>query len=150
MLEVNDDKGKIIAIIAIIGIVAMAGFVFIISNFFKMSKRVDDIDNRAIDMFDKVIDKAKNTSEVVSFNSDLEMYIGTKFGSQVSVLLDNVVTKIKKNTNRSINVVYGDKEVSNPEDIIKLKSSFDDMTRYEVSFDYDSDGFVNKVTIYDK
>ena len=156
-----------LAFFAFVIIMVIAGTIFAFSSFFKINKTIGDVNNRATEIIDKsneiidksteIIDKSKDitnqensSNEISSFNFGLEMYTGTKYGSQVSSLLDNVVTKLKKNTDHSISVVYGTTTTSSPDEIIKLKTNFDEWTEYEVSLDYDSNGFVNKVTILDK
>ena len=149
-------KGIGIGYLAFIGfvfIMVIVVFVIIFSNFFKITKEANDMYNHAIEIFDNEKEDTNSgysSYEIISFNNDLEMYIGTNYGLQVSSLLDDVVTKIKKNKDHSISVVYRSTTTSTPNEIIKLKSSFDEWTEYEVSFDYDSNGFVNKVIIFDK
>ena len=128
-------------------------FVFVIINMFNTNKRVEDFKNNSNEMVDRMndnINKEYNSREINLFNSELELFTGTQYGSRISSLLDNVVTKIKKNSNHLIEIVYKDATLSNPNDIIKLKDNFEDWTKYEVSFDYDAKGYINKVTIFDK
>ena len=128
-------------------------FVFVIINMFNTNKRVEDLKNNSNEMVDRMndnINKEYNSREINLFNSELELYTGTQYGSRISSLLDNVVTKIKKNSSHLIEIVYKDATLSNPNDIIKLKDNFEDWTKYEVSFDYDAKGYINKVTIFDK
>lgn len=142
-----------LAFFAFIIIMVIVGTIFAFSNFLKVNKTIGDINNRATEIIDKskdITNQENSSNEISSFNFGLEMYTGTKYGSQVSSLLDNVVTKLKKNTDHSISVVYGTTTTSSPDEIIKLKTNFDEWTEYEVSLDYDSNGFVNKVTILDK
>ena len=86
---------------------------------------------------------------VDDFNSDIESYSGTQYGSTISTLLDNIITKIKKNTDHSITVIYGNTTTSKADEITTLKKQFDKTMQYEVSLDYDSNGYINKVTIID-
>ena len=128
-------------------------FVFVIINMFNTNKRVEDFKNNSNEMVDRMndnINKEYNSREINLFNSELELYNGTQYGSRISSLLDIVVTKIKKNSSHLIEIVYKDATLSNPNDIIKLKDNFEDWTKYEVSFDYDAKGYINKVTIFDK
>lgn len=128
-------------------------FVFVIINMFNTNKRVEDFKNNSNEMVDRMndnINKEYNSREFNLFNSELELYTGTQYGSRISSLLDIVVTKIKKNSSHLIEIVYKDATLSNPNDIIKLKDNFEDWTKYEVSFDYDAKGYINKVTIFDK
>ena len=128
-------------------------FVFVIINMFNTNKRVEDFKNNSNEMVDRMndnINKEYNSREINLFNSELELFTGTQYGSRISSLLDIVVTKIKKNSSHLIEIVYKDATLSNPNDIIKLKDNFEDWTKYEVSFDYDAKGYINKVTIFDK
>ena len=88
--------------------------------------------------------------DIASFNNDLELFTGTNSGMFVSNLLDNVITKNKKDKNHTITVIYGEVNTTNTDEIRQLKTNFEDFKNYEISLDYDSDGFVNKVTIFDR
>ncbi len=146
-------KGIGIGYLAFLGFVilmALIIFIVILTMFFKINNNAD----RILDDTTNVIDSVNDTDhsgdslyEISSFNGDLEIYKGTKYGTTVSILLDNVATKIKKNKDHPISVIYGSTTLSNADEIIALKKQFDNMTKYEISFDYDSDGFINTVTI---
>ena len=131
-------------------IMVIAVFILVFSQFFRINKegdairdRADDIINRSID----TIDNGYNQMNADNFNDDIEDYSGTQYGSSVTDLLDTVVTTIKKNTDHSITVIYGTVNTSKAEEITTLKKQFDDASQYEVSLDYDSNGYINKVTI---
>ena len=62
-------------------------------------------------------------------------------------ILDNVVKKVKKNTDHKITVIYETTKTSKPDEITSLKKQFDENSQYEVSMDYDSKGYINKITI---
>ncbi|MBR3897669.1 MAG: hypothetical protein IKJ43_00115 [Bacilli bacterium] len=87
--------------------------------------------------------------DISSFNNDLELFTGTNSGMFVSNLLDNVITKNKTDKDHVITVIYGEINTTDTDEIRQLKTNFEDFKNYEVSLDYDSDGFVNKVTIFD-
>ena len=53
----------------------------------------------------------------------------------------------KTNSDQLITVVYNNINTTNESEIRNLKKSFDTWTNYEVILDYDSVGFVNKITI---
>lgn len=125
-------------------------FVIVFSNFFKMDRQSDKLFNEVTNIIDKVDDSnnsGHSSYDISSFNNDLEIYQGTKYGSSVLKLLDNVVTKIKKNSTHPITVVYDNQTISNTNDIVSLKKEFDTTAKYEISFDYDSEGFINSITI---
>lgn len=77
------------------------------------------------------------------------MYSGTKSGFFLSILLDEVITKNKTEKEHTITVVYGDDKTSNTDEIRELKKKFSNEKNYDISLDYDSNGFINQVTIYD-
>ena len=140
-------KGIGIGYIIFVGIIILlviATFIFVFSQIFKMNKQGDEF----VDKATNTINQSLNSYDVDAFNIDLETYSGTKYGSSVSNLLDNVITKIKK-TNRSITVTYGTTVTSKADEITLLKKQFNDSNRYEVSLDYDSNGYIDKVTIAD-
>lgn len=87
-----------------------------------------------------------NTS---SFNSKFEIHVGTNFGRLAGSVLDDVIISNKKNKNHQITVVYGDISTTDPKKIAEIKHSFSSFNQYDISFDYDKKGYINKLTIYD-
>ena len=107
------------------------------------SNGISNIVNEQIEKGNEMFDKF----EVESFNSTYELDVGENYGLSVKRTLDKVITNNKKNTNNVLTVVYEDISTTDPEEIKKLKKNFDDWTKYEVSVDYDENGYVNKITI---
>ena len=94
-----------------------------------------------------VVDDAVNDVNKTSFNNTFEFYIGTKYGSSVSRLIDEIITNNKKNANHQLNVVFGEITTTDPETIKNMKQNMSDWDKYEVSVDYDEKGYANKITI---
>lgn len=88
----------------------------------------------------------KDSYKVKSFNNKLEIYKGNKFGSSLSSLLDEIVT-INKKEDHKIVVIFEEKEFTDPTEIKNIKNDLDTWDNYDVSFDYDEDGYINKVEI---
>ncbi len=89
----------------------------------------------------------KDSFELKTFNGEFEFYAGTKKGIFVSNLLDKIITNNKKNQEHSLTVVYGTHTTTNSDEITNIKQELDDWHDYEVSLDYGTDGYANKVTI---
>ena len=89
----------------------------------------------------------KEHNNVEVFNSELESYSGTKRKMFVSLALDKIVTNNKKNTGHLITVKFEETEILNPDQIIEIKKKLNDFTEYEVSYEYDSDGYINTMII---
>lgn len=89
----------------------------------------------------------KDMSEARSFNVHYEMYSGTERGVSIKNLLDNVITNNKTKPERILIVNYKDVTTSDVETIKNLKSRFSDWTEYEVSLNYNEDGFVYQIVI---
>ena len=68
-------------------------------------------------------------------------------GASVSSLLDEIITNNKKNKNHIITVIFGDLNSSNPNEIKNAKRNIESFNSYEVSLDYDKNGYVNTITI---
>ena len=91
---------------------------------------------------------AKKEAQKKSFNSSYEFYIGTQHKGVISsFILDKVITNNKTNSSHLITVVFKNHNTTNPEEIKNLKSELDDWKSYEVSLDYDDEGYVYKITI---
>lgn len=80
------------------------------------------------------------------FNGSFEMYAGSKMGSLVISALDNIITS-NKTEERIITVKYLDTETQKEEEIKNIKRNIDRFGDYELSFEYDVDGFITKATI---
>lgn len=107
------------------------------------SNGISNIVNEQIEKGNEMFDKF----EVESFNSTYELDVGENYGLSVKRTLDKVITNNKKNTNNILTVVFEEVSTTDPEEIKNLKKNFDDWTKYEVSVDYDENGYVNKITI---
>ena len=57
------------------------------------------------------------------------------------------ITVNKTNKDRLVTYVYGETNTTDPEEIKNQKSKINDFKDYEVSLDYDDDGYVNEITI---
>lgn len=93
--------------------------------------------------------KGQKSFDITDFNSSYEHYSGTNSKFLIESLLDKVVTNNKTNKKKLITVVYKDKETTDPDTIIEIKHSLEDRKKYEIKFDYNDDGYINKVTIED-
>ena len=144
-IEVKPRKWLLVVLI----IVALAISVALINKLIMInnSKKADK--NDAINSVENIINNSFNQITSKSFNSSFEMYSGTESSISVKSLLDRVITNNKKSTDHQIEITYKEVTTKDPEDIKNLKSSFVTSSDYEVSLDYDDDGFVNKVTIED-
>jgi len=114
---------------AIIGItIFVVAIIMIIVIATKQGSSVDDFDIRR-------------------FNNTYEMYMGTEYGSSVGRLIDEVSTNNKKDKEHLIIIVYKDVNTKEPEEMKEIKKQLDDWTKYEVTFEYDEDGFIYQATI---
>ena len=90
----------------------------------------------------------KKESEKKSFNSNYEFYTGTQHKGVISsFILDKVITNNKTNQEHLITVVFKNYNTTSPEEIKNLKSELDDWKSYEVSLDYNDEGYVYKIII---
>lgn len=96
------------------------------------------------------VGEMKNDFDKNSFNSDFTFYIGTKYGSNVSDLIDEIITNNKTNKEHLITVVYNNENITDSIKIKNIKNELSEWNEYEVSEDYDDDGYINKITIESK
>lgn len=92
------------------------------------------------------IEKVVSEFEVSSFNNGLEIYAGSKMGGTVTVVLDNIITS-NKTEDRKITVKYMETETQNENEIKGIKRNIGNFNNYEITFEYDADGFINKAII---
>lgn len=108
--------------------------------------QVSEDNNTTINIQEEVTNKREELNKN-SFNGSLELRMGTQYLNSISLLLDDVITNNKKHKDYLITVVFKNISTTNPEEIKNLKKQFEEWHKYEVSLDYDEEGYVNKVTI---
>ena len=74
-------------------------------------------------------------------------YSGSQYGTALSNLLDEVITSNKKYPDNQITIVFGEITTSDQEEIKNMKKNLDTWTKYEVSTEYDENGYINKIII---
>lgn len=134
-----------VIIIAIIGII-----IFNVSKINSNNNSNNNFkDNAMDDLFDIDTEEDSGFDEVqiMGFNAQFELYSGTQSAFFMEPLLNNISLNNKKQKEHIVVILYDNKEISSSEDVVNFKHSLDDNADYEVSLDYDEDGFVNKVTI---
>ena len=139
-MENTKKTSKIVSIIAPIIIVGVLISIFAMrSNF---NKEPDQGNKQIADK----INQSKEEFEKSAFNLKFNSVSGTIFGSSVERVLDDIISSNKTN-DRKINLVYNGETTTNEERIIDIKHSLDKWDSYEVSVNYDSDGYVNEIKV---
>lgn len=106
--------------------------------------------NETEQYINEVQDDIKNNKdkfEIDSFNNKFEMYSGTKSGFHVKVLIDQIITNNKKEKDKIITVIYKGQHIIDTEKLMDIKRNFEDFTNYEVSFEYDENGYIYQAEI---
>lgn len=139
-------------------VIFVFAFVSIFKGYREMNKTINDNeiidnvtdrveDNEIMNGITDKIEQGFSDFEIDSFNQTFELYSGTQSASFVKILLDKVVTNNKKEKDHIITVIYNGQSTNEPSEIVNMKKTLVDRQEYEVSLDYNSDGFVSKVTI---
>ena len=162
-------KGLGIGYLVFIGIIlvlVISVFVVAFINIARINDKTDDIQDQAGSIIDQVTDEMNNQSnstnngsnldsiidkynevEIRMFNAPFELFAGSQSGFLLENLLQKVITNNKTESDHMITVIYNETMTATPDEITALKQNFEDGEEYEVSLDYDTDGFVNKITI---
>lgn len=117
------------------------------------NKHINNVNQQIQDVQDK-IKKEQAQEEIDDFNRDFEIWVGTETENGTSLQIDKVIKNNKKNSSHLIEVVFdGTSYGTDPSSIQSIKNSLSTWTAdnniqyYEVSADYDSNGYINRVTI---
>ena len=127
-------------LLVILIIVALAIAVFLVYKFIDTYKLEEQKKNAFINKENEKIEKDK-------FNNRFETYAGTQWGSFVKKEIDNIIDTNKKDSTRKITLIYYDLSTQDENEMLNIKSSFEDFGDYEIIVGYDEDGYVNQVTI---
>lgn len=105
------------------------------------------------DKFNKNMEESDLKFDKNSFNSNYTFYSGTQPGQNVSMLIDNIINKNKTEKDHLVELTFDNTSYGTDSDNIKQTKNMIqtfkgyDIQYYEVSIDYDDNGYVNKVTI---
>lgn len=122
----------------------------------KAEKKQEEEEKKQQELEDKITKEQEEYHENFSkdsFNSTFEMNQGTKSGMFAKSQVDNVVKNNKKDKEHLIEVVFdGTSYGTDPLNIQNIKNKLQEFNgykfqEYEISLDYDDNGYVNKVTI---
>lgn len=127
--------------------------IFMFSSFNKIRKSMlDDFNQKSTSMqedYDSQVNNMMDSYNVSAFNNGLKSMQGTQSKFMLSSYLDKIVTSNKTNSNHIITVRYNETTTTSEDGIVVIKHSLNDNSKYEVSLDYDANGYINKVTIKD-
>lgn len=117
------------------------------------NKHINNVNQQIQDVQNKIKEEQAQ-EEIDDFNMDFETWVGTETENGTSLQIDAVIKNNKKNNWHLIEVVFdGTSYGTDPSSIQSIKNSLSTWTAdnhiqyYEVSADYDSNGYINKVTI---
>lgn len=171
----NKDKTKdkdlrkiLIPLIIVLIVIALILGIYKISNFRTVNKAAGEIlttskeiDKESSGIFISFINFIKEIvsgqieeqkeedkqNEIKQYNSKFDIYSGKQYGNFLDNLLENVINNNKTQKEHIITVKYNQNETNIPEEIKTIKSQLEKLDEYEVTLDYDDNGYVNKVTI---
>lgn len=135
----------------------------IFSIFDKQTDNIEKIQDNAQNIIEDTKDKMDNTQNIIEdtknkmddtskeididkFNNSIEIYNGTNIGQGTKLLLDRIITS-NKTEERKITVKFLETETQEETKIKEMKRSIETFDNYEVTFEYDEDGFINKAII---
>ena len=147
----------IILILALIGV----GLISLNKIFNKITNQVTPKsitemfeENSLLDIFDQIFNRIDNVSQEInnfdqeSFNSNFEvLYYGKTSCQLMNRFIDEVIQSNSKNPNNMISVKYKEIETSDSKELKELKNQFNNNKEYEIYYEYDENGFINKAII---
>lgn len=146
--------------LSIIIIIIVGGFIFAGSIIFKIGKTADKVSGEIAgtnglgasisSQFKNLSSQAKeqmNKADIDHFNNTYINLQGEHKGDDYR--LDKIITNNKTNSEHIITVIYNGTSATTEDEIISIKKSLDKGTNYYYSLDYDSNGYINRVTIKD-
>ncbi len=122
----------------------------------KAEKKQEEEEKKQQELEDKINKEQEEYHENFSkdsFNSTFEMNQGTKSGMFAKSQVDNIIKNNKKDKEHLIEVIFdGTSYGTDPSNISNVKNNLREFNgykfqEYEISLDYDDNGYVNKVTI---
>lgn len=164
----DGDRKFILYILIIIFIVSLAFLAYRVGTDIKTKKdeikeelrkekeKAEKEEKEFKDKFNKDMEESDLKFDKNSFNSNYTFYSGTQPGQSVSMLIDNIINKNKTEKDHLVELTFDNTSYGTDSDNIKQTKNMIqtfkgyDIQYYEVSMDYDDNGYVNKVTIETK
>lgn len=161
----DGDRKFILYILIIIFIVSLALLAYRVGTDIKTKKdeikeelrkekeKAEKDEKEFKDKFNKDMEESDLKFDKNSFNSNYTFYSGTQPGQNVSMLIDNIINKNKTEKDHLVELIFDNTSYGTDSDNIKQTKNMIqtfkgyDIQYYEVSMDYDDNGYVNKVTI---
>lgn len=161
----DDDRKFILYILIIIFIASLALLSYRVGTDIKTKKdeikeelrkekeKAEKEEKEFKDKFNKDMEESDLKFDKNSFNSNYTFYSGTQPGQNVSMLIDNIINKNKTEKDHLVELTFDNTSYGTDSDNIKQTKNMIqtfkgyDIQYYEVSMDYDDNGYVNKVTI---
>ncbi len=137
------------AVVFIIILIVAFTIIFNVSKHTKNINTITNNENETQKEIENTINNVKKTISKSAFNSKFESYSGTQSKFFIESLLDNAVTNNKTNKELLVTIIYKDKTTTDPDEIIDIKHSLKDRTKYEIKLDYNEDNYVSTITIED-
>ena len=119
-----------------------------ISSYMSINKRSNRISNTE-SITNEAYSKQVKQIEIQSFNGSIELVKGKNIELLISKTLDDIITSNKKNKDHKITVKYNNISTNEEDGIVEVRDSLKENKYYNVSLDYDSEGYINKFTITD-
>lgn len=113
----------------------------------KVQEQVETIQGKIMDKIQESKEESKkveNEWNKETFNNQFFGANGTNDAFFVKNTLDDIIQSNKTN-DKKITLVFDGREVTDESEIISVKQSLSG--DYEVSFDYDSDGYINRIIV---
>lgn len=161
----NGDRKFILYILIIIFIASLSLLAYRIGTDIKAKKdeikeelrkekeKAEKEEKEFKDKINKDMEESDLKFDKNSFNSNYTFYSGTQPGQSVSMLIDNIINKNKTEKDHLVELIFDNTSYGTDSDNIKQAKNMIqtfkgyDIQYYEVSMDYDDNGYVNKVTI---
>jgi len=115
----------------------------------KMGENYEEKKKKSDEEYNKAVNSMEEEYNKNLLNNRFKYMQGTKSKFMLSSYLDKIVTNNKTNSNHKISVVYNEKNTTIEDEIVEIKHSLKENTEYEVSLDYDVNGYIYKATIKD-
>ena len=97
-------------------------------------------------IYEVIIERVITEAEIKSFNNSFEFWAGTTWGATVRNVMDKIITN-NKTGDRMITVKFNGTETQDENQIRNMKQNISTSADYELTFEYDGDGFINKAII---
>ena len=127
-------------------VIFIVGIIFSIKGMNEARNKQEESQDKFKEESNEQMNQFMENAAKDSFNFQFNSSAGTKSGFFLETTLDTII-KSNKTNNRKVSLVFNGNSTQDENEIIEIKHNLGNSNNYEVSVNYDDDGYVYEINV---